>query len=102
VKPPADLPKDMEKTVTTKAAAVKALKESFTWVRDAVLKLTDADLDKPATMFGKETTERDVLFNMALHMHEHLGQSIAYARMNGVVPPWTAAQMKKSKGQKGG
>jgi uncharacterized damage-inducible protein DinB len=30
-----------------------------------------------------------VLFLIANHMHEHLGQSIAYARTNGVVPPWS-------------
>jgi hypothetical protein len=26
---------------------------------------------------------------MLNHLHEHLGQSIAYARMNAVVPPWS-------------
>jgi len=30
-------------------------------------------------------------------MHEHLGQSIAYARSVGVTPPWTAAQQKAVK-----
>lgn len=34
---------------------------------------------------------------IATHEHEHLGQSIAYARMNGVVPPWTAARRAKTK-----
>jgi uncharacterized damage-inducible protein DinB len=29
---------------------------------------------------------------MANHMHEHLGQAIAYARVNGVVPPWSAKE----------
>ena len=80
---------------------IDALKKSFEHVRLAMLRTTDADLDKPAKFFGSETTVRDVFFNTALHMHEHMGQSIAYARMNKVVPPWTAAeqaeQQKKDK-----
>ena len=40
-------------------------------------------------VFGNDNTER-AAFMMALnHLHEHLGQSVAYARMNGVVPPWS-------------
>ena len=40
-------------------------------------------------MFGKPATHRYVFTTMLNHLHEHLGQSIAYARMNGVVPPWS-------------
>jgi len=101
VKPPDGISQDMEKTVTRKADVVEALKKSFAFAREAVMKMTDADLAHPAKMFGQETTVEGVLFVMSLHMHEHLGQSIAYARMNGVVPPWTAAQMKQSSGKKG-
>jgi uncharacterized damage-inducible protein DinB len=92
VKPPEGLSRDMEKTVTEKAKVVEMLRRSFDHVRKAIMSESDADLDKPAKLFGQETTVRDVLLTTVVHMHEHLGQSIAYARMNGVVPPWTAAQ----------
>ncbi len=92
VKPPEGLPKEMEKTITEKAKVLQTLRESFAYIRDVVLKLPDADLGKPAKFFGRETTVQGVLFSIANHMHEHLGQSIAYARTNGVVPPWSRKQ----------
>lgn len=92
VKPPEGLSRDMEKTVTEKAKVIDMLKKSFDHVRQAILSKSDADLDTPAKLFGQETTVRDVFLTTVTHMHEHLGQSIAYARMNGVVPPWSAAE----------
>jgi hypothetical protein len=56
------------------------------------LRTPDSDLDKNVELFGQNTTIRDVFFTTAMHMHEHLGQSIAYARMNGIVPPWSAKE----------
>jgi hypothetical protein len=47
------------------------------------------NFEKPVKVFGKPTTSRAVLVMVLSHLHEHLGQSIAYARMNGVVPPWS-------------
>jgi uncharacterized damage-inducible protein DinB len=60
------------------------------------MKETDADLDRKVEMFGKETTVRGVLMVLANHIHEHLGQSIAYARANKVVPPWSAKAAESS------
>ncbi len=88
VKPPAGITPAMAKE-TDKAKVIEALKSSFDHVRQAVLNMPDADLQKPAKLFGQETTYEGVLFLIANHMHEHLGQSIAYARTNGVVPPWS-------------
>ncbi|MGH9667165.1 MAG: DinB family protein [Bryobacteraceae bacterium] len=90
VKPPAGLERNMEKTVTQKAKVVEEINKSFEYVRHAVLNMSDADLEKPAKLFGRGTNVEEVYFVMANHMHEHLGQSIAYARTNGVVPPWSA------------
>lgn len=93
IEPPAGkLTSDMEKTVTEKAKVIEALKGSFTHVRDAISKTSDADLDKPIEFFGKKSTVRDLYFTLATHMHEHLGQSIAYARSNGVAPPWSKSE----------
>jgi len=89
VKPPQGATPTVEKSVSEKAKVVEALKASFAHVRKAVTEMSDADLEKPAKMFGQETNYQGVIFRIANHMHEHLGQSIAYARTNGVVPPWS-------------
>ena len=83
---------ESEKSVTGKAEIVALLKKSIENARAAAGRVTEADLDKKVKTFGgREMTERQVLFRMLNHMHEHLGQSIAYARMNGVTPPWSKA-----------
>ena len=58
----------------------------------AVLNTPDADLDKPVKFFGQPSTVRNVLYIVGTHQHEHFGLTIAYARINSVVPPWTAAR----------
>ncbi len=83
-------PRGLEKQGDDKAKVVAALKGSLAHLRHAVEQASDADLDKPIQMFGHPGTVRQAMFIAANHMHEHLGQSIAYARMNGVVPPWSA------------
>ncbi len=90
--PPGIDPRALEKTVTEKAKAVEVLKQSFEHVRRAVLNTPDADLDKPVKFFGQPSTVRNVLYIVGTHQHEHFGLTIAYARINGVVPPWTAAR----------
>ncbi len=87
--PPKAFSPNSEKTVTDKAQVVALLKQSFEHVREGVSALSDADMAKETKMFGKPATYELVLFTMANHMHEHLGQSIAYARVNGIVPPWS-------------
>lgn len=89
--------KTFEESTTDKSKIAEIVKASFASFRDNLTKLSDADLEKPAKMFGMETTYRNVYLIALTHMHEHLGQSIAYARSNGVIPPWTAAQEAKMK-----
>jgi uncharacterized damage-inducible protein DinB len=86
---PAPTPsRDLEKTVTKKEEVIAELRKSFDHLRTAVSKTTD--LDKQAKLFNNSTTSyRGVMITMLSHLHEHLGQSIAYARMNGVTPPWS-------------
>jgi uncharacterized damage-inducible protein DinB len=79
-----------EKSTTDKAQIVAKLKESFAHMRGAALKAADADADKTMPWFGGSTiTQRGFLVFLVRHAGEHLGQSIAYARVNGIVPPWT-------------
>jgi uncharacterized damage-inducible protein DinB len=97
VKPPEGLDRGMEKTVTEKAKVIDELKKSFAHLKAGISAMPDADLDKPVKMFGRDTTARGVVLAAVSHEFEHLGQSIAYARMNGIVPPWTAEQQKRAK-----
>jgi len=72
-----------------KPKVLQALKDSFAHFRNAVIALNEGDADKPQKMFNRETTLRGSFIAITGHFGEHLGQSIAYARVNGVVPPWT-------------
>jgi uncharacterized damage-inducible protein DinB len=78
-----------------KATVAALLTASFDHVKTSVAKMTVAELGMTVDFFGMKMTKRAALMAMLGHIHEHLGQSIAYARMNGVVPPWTAAEMAK-------
>ena len=89
--------KSRDVRTTDKAKIAEALNASFDWTRGAIAKLTDADLNKQVSFFGMKMTVRNVLITCLNHIHEHLGQSIAYARSNGVVPPWTAKEQEEMK-----
>ena len=86
-------------SVTEKAKVIETLKQSFAHLRQAVLNMSDADGEKKLKWFGAENTYRGVLLFIIRHMAEHLGQSIAYARINGVVPPWTEEQQRQQQQQ---
>jgi uncharacterized damage-inducible protein DinB len=83
------LSRDMETKVTDKAQVIDLLRKSFAYARQGVADVPDDQLDAMVKMFGQPSTKRGVLVLMATHAHEHLGQSIAYARMGGIVPPWS-------------
>jgi uncharacterized damage-inducible protein DinB len=67
----------------------EALKTSYANVQQAIEGLSDADLKAPVKLFGKDFTKEDAVRYLFADQHEHLGQSIAYARSNAVVPPWS-------------
>jgi len=88
--PPAGFdPKAITALSADKPKVLQALKESFAHFRGAIIALNEADADKAQNMFNRHTTLRGSFIAITGHFGEHLGQSIAYARMNGVVPPWT-------------
>jgi len=66
-----------------------ALKTSYLNLQKAITGLSDNDLQGPVKLFGRDMTMQDALMHILEDQHEHLGQSIAYARSNGVVPPWS-------------
>jgi len=83
---------EREKTITAKDKIVADLEDSFREVHAALDRATDTDLSKTIDFFGEQTTPRADYLSILEHVSEHLGQSIAYARMNGIVPPWSRGQ----------
>lgn len=78
--------------INTKPRVLDELRKSFEHLRRAALTTSDRELDRPVRMFGSATTKRGALMMALTHVHEHLGQSVAYARMIGIVPPWSQTQ----------
>jgi uncharacterized damage-inducible protein DinB len=89
-----------EKSLTDKKVIHDQLVKSFDFVKNAINNMSDASLENMVDFFGQKMTVRSVLLALHGHIHEHFGQSIAYARMVGVVPPWTAEQMAAEKAKK--
>jgi uncharacterized damage-inducible protein DinB len=75
--------------LTDPAKMQEALKASYTDLQKAITGLSDKDLQTPVKLWGHDLTKQDALMHVLNDQHEHLGQSIAYARSNGVVPPWS-------------
>jgi uncharacterized damage-inducible protein DinB len=78
-----------EDEVTQKEDVVAALSASMEHVRTVLEGMSDADLEAATRLYGRDVAKWAVLLQLVTHMNEHLGQSIAYARVNGVVPPWS-------------
>jgi hypothetical protein len=75
--------------MSTKPDVLKHLKEGFAYAQSAVNGVAPADLAGSRKLFGGNYTILETSLGMAADMHEHLGQLIAYARMNGIKPPWS-------------
>ena len=88
-KMPADLKEDAEKTVTSKADVVKWLKRSLDAVKQAHLAVTPQDLQRKVRVENRDATVDGMYLRIIVHANEHMGQLVAYARMTGVVPPWS-------------
>jgi uncharacterized damage-inducible protein DinB len=88
-KMPADLKEDAEKSVTSKAEVIQWLKRSLEAVRAAHAAAKPADLQRKVKVADREATVDGMYLRIIVHDNEHMGQLIAYARMSGVVPPWS-------------
>jgi uncharacterized damage-inducible protein DinB len=75
-----------------KKTALSLMEESFSNLKESAALFTDEDLNKEIEAFGMKFSVRNFMVTVIAHLHEHLGQSIAYARMNGVTPPWSAQE----------
>jgi uncharacterized damage-inducible protein DinB len=88
-KMPTDLKEGMEKTVTSKTDVISWLKRSLDAVKEAHLAENPTDLQRKVRIADRDATVDGMYLRIIVHANEHMGQLIAYARMTGVVPPWS-------------
>jgi uncharacterized damage-inducible protein DinB len=87
-KMPADLTREMEKSVTSKPEVIRWLKRSLDAVKTAHVAETPKDLERKVHIADRDATVDGMFLRIIVHDNEHMGQLIAYARMTGVTPPW--------------
>ena len=80
---------EMEKKVTSKVEVIQWLKRSLEAVRVARASLKPADAQRTVHIVDRDATVDGIYLRILVHASEHMGQLIAYARMTGVVPPWS-------------
>lgn len=89
---PSNINMEIEKTLKSKEEIVKVLKESFVAVTKFLKEYDTANYEEIVkTPFG-EYSQRSMILIINNHYHEHLGSLIAYARSNGVTPPWSVKE----------
>jgi uncharacterized damage-inducible protein DinB len=86
---------EFEKSTTDKDRIVENLNQSWDFANKAINGMSNADFAKLLPKLGPQANEGDVVYILVADAHEHLGQLVAYARQNGIVPPWTVEQQKK-------
>lgn len=84
-------PQAIEKSDMSKKEAIDALNKSVDFAQNAIKNMPQEEMNTELTLFGQTFTKRQVVFILGDHAAEHLGQLIAYARMNEIIPPWSRA-----------
>jgi uncharacterized damage-inducible protein DinB len=92
--------KTFEKSTTDRAQIVQELNKSWGFAQTAIQGMSNADFAKLLPQLGPQANAGDVVYILVADAHEHLGQVVAYARENGIVPPWTAEAQKKAAEEK--
>jgi len=88
--------KTYEKSTTDRARIVEELNKSWEFTQKAINGMTNADFARLIPKLGPQANAGDVVYILVSDAHEHLGQSVAYARENGIVPPWTVEAQKQA------
>jgi uncharacterized damage-inducible protein DinB len=97
IQPPAGFDaKTFEKSTTDRARLVEELNKSWEFTKSAIGDMANADFAKPLPKLGPQANAGDVVYLLVADAHEHLGQLVAYARANGIVPPWTVEAQKQA------
>ena len=87
--------REFEKSTTEKSGIVEDLNQSWDFANKTINNMSNADFAKLLPKLGPQANEGDVVYILVADAHEHLGQLVAYARQNGIVPPWTVQMQKK-------
>ena len=88
--------KTFEKSTTDKARIIEELQKSWEFTKKTISGMSNADFAKLVPKLGPQANQGDVVYILVGDAHEHMGQLVAYARVNGIVPPWTADAQKKA------
>jgi uncharacterized damage-inducible protein DinB len=95
---PADITSDeMEETVKSKPEVIGYLERSLNAVKEARAHLKPGDLQRKVFIQGKTVDVDGMYLRIIIHDNEHMGQLVAYARMNGIVPPWSKPENQTRK-----
>jgi hypothetical protein len=94
--------KTYEKSTTDKARIVDELNRTWEFTQKTINAMNNADFAKLLPKLGPQANAGDVVYILVVDAHEHLGQVVAYARVNGIVPPWTVEAKKKAAEKKAG
>jgi uncharacterized damage-inducible protein DinB len=86
--------KALEKSTTDRGRIVEELNKSWDFAEKTIKGMSNADFAKLLPKLGPQANAGDVVYILVSDNHEHLGQSVAYARENGITPPWTIAAQK--------
>jgi uncharacterized damage-inducible protein DinB len=86
---PEDLDVENMESITGKEEVVEILKHSIMHVQEHIGEMPDSNIQAETEMYGRTVNGQAVLMQLVTHKSEHVGQAIAYARMNGIVPPWS-------------
>ena len=89
IKLPADAKLSEFKNVTSKDDVIRWLKRSLEAVKQAHAAASPQDLQRKLKLEDREVTVDGIYLRLIVHDNEHMGQLVAYARMNGIVPPWS-------------
>ena len=88
--------KTFEKSTADRAQIVAELDKSWGFAKQTIDRMTNAEFAKLLPKLGPQANAGDVVYILVADAHEHLGQAVAYARENGIVPPWTVEAQKKA------
>ena len=88
--------KGLEKSTTDRTEILAELNKSWAFTQQTIQGMSNADFAKLLPKLGPQANAGDVVYILVADAHEHLGQSIAYARENGIVPPWTTRAEKQA------
>src|SRR5580692_10812506 len=92
--------KALEKSTTDRGRIVEELNKSWDFAEKTIKGMSNADFAKLLPKLGPQANAGDVVYILVSDNHEHLGQSVAYARENGITPPWTIAAQKAAADKK--